>query len=655
MESYKQVKGDNPLPSEYESQNEQGDTKGDINRVQESDEILKFLKEEGLITLEQLDYARKVQARLETKKSIVEVLQSLKYLTLDDIKNALRKKRANVHLGTLLVLLGYIEESQLETILEIQKQLKEHKRIGELLIEHNHISERELVEVLSLHLGYPCANLDSNNVDASLLSKVTPEYLRKYQFFPVERDKDAVTIALSDPEVREPSQAARSVYGTQIRIALATKQQIKDAINKFANRLHRQESKEATKGKAVRLVEELIRMAIDEDASDIHIEPLRNHLRIRVRKDGSLQHFRDLPLEMAPMISSRIKVLAKADITEKRRHQDGRILLTSDEGHNETDLRCSFYITVFGEKIVMRVLNKKQELLDLQQLGLKAKILEQYELDALELPTGIVIITGPTGAGKTTTLYSSIEYCNDPSISIVTVEDPVEYVIDGVGQCSINTKIGLTFEESLKQIVRQDPDIIVLGEIRDKLSAETAIQAALTGHKVFTTFHTEDSIGGLLRLMNMDIETFLISSTVICVLAQRLLRKICPHCKIDYEPEILELRRLGYRPEEVRGYAFSKGQGCGKCHHTGYKGRVGIFELLLLNEHVKEAILRKQTSHEIRKISIETSGMTSLFEDGIVKAVEGSTTIDEVLRKLPRLMKPRPIKQILQLTGVRLS
>jgi type IV pilus assembly protein PilB len=403
----------------------------------------------------------------------------------------------------------------------------------------------------------------------------------------------------------------------------------------------------------VRYVNELLHLAVEGDTSDIHIEPLRDRLRIRMRRDGSLQHHEDLPLEMAPMITSRIKVMAKADITEKRRHQGGRILLSGNGTQSQVDVRCSFYVTVFGEKIVLRILNKKEKLLDLTELGFGPILLERYKLDALDLPTGVVIITGPTGSGKTTTLYSSIHHCNDPSMSIVTVEDPVEYVIDGVSQCSIDPKIGLTFEESLKQIVRQDPDIIVLGEIRDKFSAETAIQAALTGHKVFTTFHTEDSIGGLLRLMNMDIETFLISSTVICVVAQRLLKRICRHCCTTRRPDVAELRRLGYRPDEVRSFTFCKGQGCSSCGYTGYKGRIGIFELLVLNEQVKQAILDKKTSSQIRKISTETSGLVTLTEEGIAKVVSGLTTISEVVKNLPRATKPRPIREILQLTGVR--
>jgi len=655
MEIVKEPTGETISPSEHVFQSKQDEMRNIDDKTEESDEIIKFLLEEGSITSEQLDYARKIHAKLETKKRFIELLQSLNYLTRDQIKAVLKKKRAIVSLGTLLVELGYVEEENLKKILQIQQESKEKKKIGELLIEYNYISESELIEAISLHLGYPYVEPDVSKIDATLLSKVSPSYLKKYLFIPVERGSKGVTIVLNDPNNEKAIETARSLYATNIQVALATKQQITEAIEKYEKRLLRQETKDDTKGKVVRLVDELLRAAVDEDVSDIHIEPLRRHLRIRVRKDGSLQHYSDLPLDMAPVISSRIKVMAKADISEKRRHQDGRILLGSDDADAQIDIRCSFYVTVFGEKIVMRILNKKEELLDLKELGLRPKTLERYKTDALDLPTGVVIITGPTGVGKTTTLYSSVHHCNDPSISIVTAEDPVEYVMDGISQCSMNPKIGLTFEESLKQIVRQDPDIIVLGEIRDKFSAETAIQAALTGHKVYTTFHTEDSIGGLLRLMNMEIESFLIASTVVCVLAQRLLRKICKNCKTVYEPEVTELRRLGYRPEDVRGFSFSKGKGCGSCNYTGYKGRVGIFELLILDDHVREAVLRKMTAHEIRKISTENAGLVSLTEDGIAKAVEGTTTISEVLKKLPRLMRPRPIKQIVQLTGVQPS
>jgi type IV pilus assembly protein PilB len=278
-------------------------------------------------------------------------------------------------------------------------------------------------------------------------------------------------------------------------------------------------------------------------------------------------------------------------------------------------------------------------------------MLERFIGDALDVPTGVVIITGPTGSGKTTTLYSAVDHLNTPDTCIVTAEDPVEYVVDGIAQCSINAKINRTFEETLRHIVRQDPDVIVLGEIRDRFSADTAIQAALTGHKVLTTFHTEDAIGGLLRLLNMNIEAFLISSTVVSVMAQRLLRRVCPSCAEPYTPSATEIRRLGVTPQDLRGAQFMLGKGCSACRFTGYRGRICVFELLVLNEMVKDAILNRRTSYEIRRISIETSGLVALIEDGLYKASYGLTSIQEVLRHLPRVVKPRPVEEIRRLLG----
>jgi type IV pilus assembly protein PilB len=313
----------------------------------------------------------------------------------------------------------------------------------------------------------------------------------------------------------------------------------------------------------------------------------------------------------------------------------------------------SFYITIHGEKIVLRLLNRKSERLDIKDIGMAPRMLDRFCSDALDLPTGVMIVTGPTGSGKTTTLYGCVNYLNDLQTSIVTVEDPVEYVIDGIAQCSINPKIGVTFDETLRHVVRQDPDVIVIGEIRDSFSAETAIQAALTGHKVLTTFHTEDSIGGLIRLLNMNIEAFLISSTVVCVLAQRLLRRVCPACADPYVPTSIELSRLGYTPNDLPGAEFRLGRGCRECRFTGYSGRVGVFELLVLNETVKDAILERKSSYDIRRISVETSGLVTLLEDGLVKAAKGLISLGDVLRQLPRLGMPRSLQEIRRLVGER--
>jgi type IV pilus assembly protein PilB len=362
-------------------------------------------------------------------------------------------------------------------------------------------------------------------------------------------------------------------------------------------------------------------------------------------------HYKDLPLQIGPAITSRLKVMAKADIAERRRHQDGRIQYEDPLTRATLDMRVSFYVTVWGEKTVLRLLGRKGLILRINEIGMYPKMLERFKFDALDIPFGVILVTGPTGSGKTTTLYSAINYLEGMETSIITVEDPVEYIVDGIAQCSIDPKINLTFEESLKHVVRQDPDIIVIGEIRDRFSAETCIQASLTGHKVISTFHTEDSIGGLIRLLNMNIEAFLISSTVVCVVAQRLLRKVCPKCSEDYTPLPEDLRRLGYGPNDTKGLKFKMGRGCSQCRHTGYSGRVGVFELLVLNEPVKDAILNKKTSYDIRRISTETSGLVTLLEDGIMKAANGLTSLQEIFRSLPRVMKPRPVRELRRLLG----
>jgi type IV pilus assembly protein PilB len=311
-------------------------------------------------------------------------------------------------------------------------------------------------------------------------------------------------------------------------------------------------------------------------------------------------------------------------------------------------------VTVWGETVVLRLLSRKGQLLDMNEIGMYPKMLERFRFEALDAPSGVILITGPTGSGKTTTLYSSINYLENVNTCIVTVEDPVEYVIDGIAQCSIDPKINLTFEESLRHVVRQDPDVVVIGEVRDKFSAETCIQASLTGHKVLSTFHTEDSIGALVRLLNMNIEPFLVSSTVISVVAQRLLRRVCPNCSEQYIPQPAELYRLGYTVNDIKGASFRVGRGCSECRFTGYKGRVGVFELLILNEPVKDAVLNKKTNYEMRRISTETSGLITLLEDGLAKASKGATSIQEIFRSLPRVSKPRPIHELRRILGIEL-
>jgi len=362
--------------------------------------------------------------------------------------------------------------------------------------------------------------------------------------------------------------------------------------------------------------------------------------------------YKDFDSGIAATLASRIKIIAGTDISEKRRHQDGRIRFEDPLSGQSCDLRVSVYTTLNGQKIVMRLLNRRATRIDIREAGLGARMLDRLLEEVLDVPSGVILITGPTGSGKTTTLYGAVNYLNNDETCIVTAEDPVEYIVDGIAQCTINPHINVTFEETLRAMVRQDPDVIVLGEIRDRTSAEAAIQAALTGHKVLTTFHTEDTIGGLLRLMNMDIETFLISSTVVSVLAQRLLRRVCRHCAQPSKPTPSELRRLSYTAADLGGGEFLVGKGCAQCRYTGYNGRVGVFELLVLNEEVKIAMRSARSSSEIRRISVETSGLVTLLEDGVAKAAAGLTSIAEVLKNLPRIDKPRPVAEIRRITGI---
>ncbi|HEX9023194.1 MAG TPA: ATPase, T2SS/T4P/T4SS family [Geobacteraceae bacterium] len=615
-------------------------------------EIPPLLVKEGFITTDQLAYARRVQEKLSSSKTLVDTLQELSFISAEQIASALSKNHVSIRIGALLVELGHIRETDLDAALNLQKDSAERKKLGEILIEHGFIDERKFIEVLASQLGFPLMELEYRRLDGRLFANAPFQACRQFLFVPVAREDERTVVAFADPLDNMGRKMAEDLFGHDLKPAVAAKKSILEAIANVEKNAGRADVSLTDENTIIGIINRLIEEAITDDASDIHIEPMKDRIRVRFRHDGVMMLHRELPLEMAPQLSSRLKVMAQADIAEKRRHQDGRILFESREQGYSLDMRVSFYITIFGEKIVLRLLNKKGAILDIRQIGMAPRMLDHFIYDALDTPTGVMIITGPTGSGKTSTLYSCLNYLNNINTSIITAEDPVEYVIDGISQCSINQKIGVTFEETLRSIVRQDPDIIVLGEIRDTFSAETAIQAALTGHKVLTTFHTEDSIGGLIRLMNMEIEAFLISSTVVCVVAQRLLRRVCGACAELYLLSPVEYSRLGYAPSDLAGSTFLLGRGCKECRFTGFKGRMAIFELLVLNETVKEAILNNRSSAEIRRLSMETTGLVTLFEDGLVKAAAGQVSIREVLRDLPRISRPRPLHELKRILGV---
>ncbi|MFC1770231.1 GspE/PulE family protein, partial [Nitrospirota bacterium] len=365
-----------------------------------------------------------------------------------------------------------------------------------------------------------------------------------------------------------------------------------------------------------------------EEASDIHIEPQESKVRVRYRVDGILQHKTDLPSSMAAPLAARIKVICKLDIAEKRRHQDGRI--EARVLNKEFDLRVSTYASMWGESIVIRVLSRSNAI-DLNVLGFTPHHLSIFKT-ILERPSGIILVTGPTGSGKTTTLYSSVAYLNEQNKKIITAEDPIEYTIDGITQGQLERKLDQTYTDFLKSMLRQDPDVLMIGEVRDKVAAEAVVEAALTGHKVLTTFHTDDTTGALLRLLDMGVETFLISSTVVSIIAQRLVRHLCPKCKKQYEPDeevLSHYKLLRFNLDELTLY---EPKGCLHCKYTGYKGRIAIHEILKLNDAIRDAILQRQTSHQIRGTARKKGNLISMREDGFYKAAQGLTSLEEVVR-----------------------
>lgn len=608
-----------------------------------------FLVAAGQLTPDQLRLAGRVHGKVKTTRTLTSVLLELKHVTEDQLREALRAGTIHAPLGDVLVELGLVEAHELK-LAEAMRRDRPSASLADILVDNHFVNERDLISVLADQRGLVSAVLDGAALDVSLLKRAPLATYKTHQFVPLTRQGDRVLVAFVDPDSTPALEAARKHFGRDLVVGIVGRRAVASALARAERELQSAAVPLTPEQGAVALVNKIIEDAMTSRVSDIHFEPSRERLRVRFRQDGVMVPVTDVPIEQATSLIGRIKVMAGADIAERRRHQDGRIQFETARG--TIDIRVSIYVTIHGEKVVMRLLNNRDTLLGIRDIGMAPRMLELLQRDALDVPSGVVIVTGPTGSGKTTTLYASVNYLNDAKTSIITAEDPVEYMIDGISQCSINSKINVGFAETLKAIVRQDPDVIVIGEIRDQFSAEVAINAALTGHKVLTTFHTEDSIGGLVRLLNMNIEAFLISSTVVSVVAQRLLRRVCPACAEDHVLTPHELTRLGYAPLEAAGLTFKRGRGCPACRHSGYKGRVAVFEILVLNELVRDAVLSRRSAYEIRRVCIEASGLVTLAEDGIAKAAAGLTSFEEILRQLPRLTKPRPIGELRRLLGV---
>lgn len=627
-----------------ENANSQGDG-NDFNP------IIQLLIREGHLSAQQAEYGGRVASKLHMSKPLCEVLRELGYVTDEQMRQTIRRNQGELRIGDLLNGLGYLTDEELSRALALQLQGGRQQKLGDILIQHKFLADEKLTDILALQLGLPVLELSAKEPDPALMSRGPVEYYEQYRFVPFDMQSDGtVRVAFVDPLDPRSVDAAKDYFGANIVVCITRVSQLDEVLAKRKEELRIGSGADLNRLNIVEIANAIILAAVKRGASDIHVEPMSDRLRVRFREDGVMVHFRDYPIGAVAPLVSRFKIMCGADIAEKRRHQDGRLIF--NHKGVQIDLRMSFYVTVYGEQIVMRLLKNQEELLPMHELGMLPGMLSRFMEEALDAPSGIIMVTGPTGSGKSTTVYSCINYLNRPEVSIITAEDPVEYKVRGVGQCSIMPSIGLTFEETLKHIVRQDPDIVVIGEVRDHFSAVMCIQTALTGHKVLTTFHTEDSIGALVRLLDMNIEPFLVSSTLSCIISQRLVRRVCPHCAVPYQPDLTQLRRMGCTYGDLLGAEFRKGRGCAACRHSGYKGRLAVYEMLVPEVHIREAVLQRRTTHELREISLEKAGMVSLMEDGITKAAIGKTTVEEVLRTLPRVHKPRPLAELRRILGV---
>jgi len=561
-------------------------------------------------------------------------------------------------IGELFVRQGLISNDQLYTALEKQKQLGGNKQVGDLLVSMGLITERDRVRVLGEHWGVEYVDLTEPDVfEVGVARLVSQELARRYKVIPLSVDGPKLRLAMKNPLDIFATDEIRLITGKEIEPVIATEEdilfaigeafksggdEVENALKDFQNdvevdnrigddEMSIEELKElSSEAPVVRLANGIIARGINEKCSDVHLEPSREHLKVRYRIDGILIDGMIVPKKAQASLTSRIKIMADLDIAEKRVPQDGRISVVIDG--RPYDLRVSTLPAVFGEKIVMRVLDKSSITVGLHKLGLLPHTFEMFE-SMLMRTYGLILVTGPTGSGKSTTLYSCLSKVNSGEKNILTIEDPVEYELGGITQVGVNNKAGMTFAAGLRSMLRQDPDIIMVGEMRDQETAMIAIEAALTGHLVFSTLHTNDAPGAVARLMDMGVEPFLIASATVGVMAQRLLRKVCEKCKKPYEPPRDAIKRLGMNLEEIEKskVTFYRGRGCETCKGTGYKGRIGCYELMPVTDKVRELILAHASSYAIREAAIE-AGMKTLKEDAMEKILLGVTTLEESLR-----------------------
>lgn len=546
-------------------------------------------------------------------------------------------------LGQLLVESGIISDEQLKQALEAQKS--SGKRLGESLIDLDIVSERQILEVLEYQLKIPFVDLNKYDIDQNCPLLINEALARKHSILPVRRENNDLIIAMSDPLNLQAQDDVRIFTGMTVKPLMATSNDVLAFIDRFYSREGAEKAVEDFKKEidfaqikdsdqdalsdvsnapVVRLVNSVIQHAIRSRASDIHIEPFDKHLRIRFRVDGELLEIMKSAKAAHAAIVTRIKIMGKMDIAEKRIPQDGRVEMSLDG--KDVDLRISILPTVYGEKIVIRLLGRSDLVMTKEQLGFSESNIVLFD-GIIKSTNGIILVTGPTGSGKTTTLYAVLKELNKINKNIITVEDPVEYRLEGINQVQVNTKAGLTFANGLRSILRQDPDIIMIGEIRDGETAQIAVRAAITGHLVLSTMHTNDAASTVSRLVDMGVEPYLVSSSVVGVTAQRLLRRICPECKTSYQSDRAEMEVLRLR-EPITLY---RGNGCSNCNHTGYRGRIAIHEIMQVTGQIRDLIDKKASMDHIRNISSK-QGTTTLRDNSVELVRKGVTTMDELMK-----------------------
>ena len=565
-------------------------------------------------------------------------------------------------LGEILVKDSLISADQLKQALDYQK--KNGGRLGTCLVKLGLVSDDDITAVLSRQYGVPSINLKFYEVDPSVIKLVPQETAVRYQIVPLSRVGSTLTIAMTDPTNVFAMDDIKFMTGFNVEPVVASETAIGEAITKFYGSVESVEEldkvmkdltgedadalelageeaemdlatleKAAEEAPIIKLVNIILTDAVKRGASDIHVEPYEKEYRVRFRIDGILQNVMAPPLKLKDAITSRVKIMSKLDISEKRLPQDGRIMIkyVRDGKKKELDFRVSTVPTLFGEKIVLRLLDKENLRLDMTKLGFESESLQKFERQILK-PYGMVLVTGPTGSGKTNTLYSSVARLNTAETNIMTAEDPVEFQLPGINQVQMKEQIGLNFASALRAFLRQDPNIILVGEIRDFETAEIAVKAALTGHLVLSTLHTNDAPSTISRLMNMGIEPFLVATSVNLICAQRLVRRICANCKEPLQLNTQALLDAGYTQEEAQTVQVMHGRGCGTCNNTGYKGRVGLYEVMEISDDLRELILVGASALELKKKALEL-GMITLRRSGLIKAGAGLTTMEEVLRE----------------------